>query len=154
MEKDLVVSICAVVGAGLGVLNLVRTYLSDSERATVAVWSGGEAQYPNIEVVNRSPFPITVLRIGTVHSDGQVADAVLFAVSGVSGTSLALPKRIEARDSHEFRISMRETIAMQVHETRYTFVRTALGNVFTSESLLARWRRRALEILRLKSRVL
>jgi hypothetical protein len=61
-----------------------------------------------------------------------------------------LPVRIEARESHLFRIEMRETIALQVHRPKYTYARTALGAVFTTEGRATRWCRRALEHLRLK----
>jgi hypothetical protein len=143
--RDLIVATCAVVGAGLGVLNLVRTYLADYERLKVAVWGKDQDEGSGVEVINFSRFPVTVVKIGHVYPDGQVVE-IAFRIEKV------LPKRVEARDSHTFDISLRETIARQVYEMSYTFVRTALGKVFTSEPPLARWWRRARETLHLKSR--
>jgi hypothetical protein len=148
--RDLVIATCAIIGAGLGIFNLARTYLADSERLRVAVIEGDDQEYPGVEVVNVSPFPITVMQIGTVHPDGQVVDGIRMEPKYANENRL--PKRIEARHSHLFRISKRETIARTVSQPRYTFVRTALGNVFTSERFLDRLLRRGKELSRLKAK--
>jgi hypothetical protein len=145
--RAFVVATCAIIGAGLGVLNLYRTWLSDSERLRVAVIAGGADEYPGVEVVNVSPFPITVTHLRSVHPDGQTSP---LSIELKDMRNDAIPKRIEARHSHLFRVSMRETIAMHVHKPSYYYVRTALGNVFTTEPAPARWWRRAKEALRLK----
>jgi hypothetical protein len=147
--RDLIVATCAVVGAGLGVLNLIRSYLADSERVRVAVYSGGQDGYPRIEVVNVSPFPITVTEIRRFVSPGQTPMA---GIERENPDNKKMPCRIEARHAQAFTVSMRETIAEQVYKPKYTFARTALGNVFTSEPSLARWWRQARELLHLKPR--
>ncbi len=146
--KDLIISTSAIVGALLGVFNLWRSYLADSERLRVSSIEGGQHEHPGIEVVNVSPFPITVLKIGYVAADGQVGEVVIEVIDSRNDP---LPKRIDARHAHHFRISMRETIARNVYQPRYTFVRTALGGIFTDEPRLTRWWRRARERVRLKN---
>lgn len=137
--KDLIISTCAVVGAVLGVFNFVRGYLADSERLRVTSVAGGQDAHPGVQVVNRSPFPVTVVEIGYVHADGElIVDTPHYG------------HVINPRQSNNFSISLREAIARQVYGPNFTFVRTALGGVFTDEARLARWWRRALELTRLK----
>lgn len=143
--KGFIVATCAIVGAGLGILNLCRSYLSDSERVRIALVAGGQDGHSALEVVNVSPFPITITELGEVYADGQTTGIGLEDRPG-------LPKRIEARHSHRFLITLREAIARQVYADmrRYTFARTALGNVFTNEPRLKRWWRRGKELAHLK----
>jgi hypothetical protein len=148
--KDLILSTCAVVGAVLGVFNLARSYLSDSERLTVARIEGDDKEYPGVEIVNRSPFPITVAQLGMVYPDGQVSDVTIAYIRMGNIDQPQLPRRIEARTSHLFRVTLRETIAQQVHRPKYTYARTGLGKVFTAEHRLTRWCRRAMECSGLK----
>jgi hypothetical protein len=150
--KEIIVSTCAIVGAILGVLNLMRSYLTDSERATLAIYEGDErdAVHPGLVVVNRSPFPITIIELGVVLPDGQIGDVGLR--HGYIEIN-ALPRRIEARHSHAFIVDLRGTIARQVHKPEYTFARTALGLIVTDEGRLQRWRRLALEFVHLRKKV-
>lgn len=143
---QVVVTVCAVAGAGLGVLNLVRAYLTDSERLRVAVIEGGREEHPGVEVVNVSPFPITVTAVRSARVAGQ---DVLVELD-VKYEAAKLPRRIEARSAHLFPFSMHETMeaTLRDYRPRYYYVRTALGNIFTSEPRLTRWGRRILEIVR------
>jgi hypothetical protein len=147
--KDLIVSTSAVLGAVLGIFNLARSYLTDAERGSITLVQGDDKEHPGVEVVNRSHFPLTITDLGTVHPDGQVSSVGLnWKFAEVD----RLPKRIDARDSHTFRIDMHETIARVVHKPKYTYARTALGKVFTSERALVRWWRFLTETLHLKAR--
>ena len=141
----------AVVGAVLGVFNLVHNYLNDSERLRVALINEATSSVVGIEVANWSPFPITVTEIGTVHGEGK---AEMVMIDPERGDVDRLPKRIEARDAHRFPISLREANAWRVHPPTYTYVRTALGHVFTTEPLRKRWLRNIGEALGLKVKAL
>ena len=109
--KELIIAIAAAIGAVLGIFNFIRSYLLDSERVRVKMWTGSEDGHPRVEVVNHSAFPITVIALGRVTSDGAVGDAELEYVRGQS----LLPKRIEARDACSFPVSPRGTIAQNVY---------------------------------------
>lgn len=146
--KDLIVSTAAVIGAGLGIFNFVRAHLTDSERGSLSIIEGDTDEHPGVAVLNRSAFPITITELGTVHPDGQVAGVGL---NRKFTDADRLPKRIDARDAHTFHIDMHETIARLVHKPTYTFARTALGTIFTSEPYRVRSWRRARELLHLKT---
>jgi hypothetical protein len=139
------------VGAGLSIFNLLRAHLTDSERGTLAVIGGNDQEHPGVEVVNRSPFPITITELGSVHLDGQVAG---LGLNNRFAEVDRLPKRIESRHSHTFHIDMHETIARVVHRPMYTYARTALGTIFTSEPKQVHCWRRVLEAVRLRARAL
>lgn len=145
---NVIVAICAGIGALLGVINLVRNYLADAERLRVAVWNGDTDGRPRIEIVNVSPFTVSVMAIGRVYSDGQVVDAGIQKMPEEE----PLPARIGARESRVFPVSLRETIAEKLYKPKYTFVKTALGGVFTDERRATHWWRRAKERLHLKAR--
>ena len=133
----LVVAVCAVVGAALGVINFLRSYLADTERVRVVLWHGGSDDFPRIEIINHSVFPITITDVGRVMKDGQ-NDSAIFSVQGLEP---ALPKRIDARDAYSFRYGARETIYLALRDIEYIYVKTALGNIFTAGSRWRRWLR-------------
>jgi hypothetical protein len=147
--KDLIIFSFAIVGAVLGVFNLARSYLHDSERVRVVVIEDTVSGVMGIEVVNWSPVPITVTELGTIHKDGRTD---VLRSDPQRGDIDLLPKRIEARDAHRFSISLPEALAWRVHHPRYTYVRTALGQVFTTEPPSRRWVRSFREALGMKLR--
>ena len=137
------------MGAVLGVFNLARSYLADSERMRVATFDGADDGHPRIEVVNVSPFPITVVEVCRFIAPGQTPKA---GIETLNPDNKKFPCRVDARHAQIFTISLREQIAEKTYDLKYTFVRTALGNVFTSESHLARFWRRTREAVHLKPR--
>jgi hypothetical protein len=143
MTREEVIAVCAIVGALLGVFNLIRSYLNDSERLSVAVWSGDDDKYPSVEVVNRSPFPVTIVELARVSTEGQVGKVILDYKYPQE-----LPQRIEARDALVFHVDLRETLTQQLSKILYTYARTALGSTFTTESVLERWWRRLREAVK------
>lgn len=145
----MMISFLAIVGAVLGVVNLARAYLSDSERLRVAVIEDAVSGVTGIEVVNWSPVPVTIIEIGTIHVDGRTE---VLVIDRQRGDIDLLPKRIEARDAHWFPIALAEALARRVHHPRYTYVRTALGQIFTTESPSKHWVRRIGETLGMKMR--
>lgn len=137
MTQSVFIAVCAVIGAGLGIFNLIRSYLNDSERLKVAVWRGDEERYPNVEVVNCGPFRVTVVELGRVQLNGHVGKVVLDP-----RVRDEIPKRIEARDTYSFRVTLHEI----TDGVRYFYVRTTLGSVFTSETWQRAWLRRVREM--------
>lgn len=147
--KDFILSTCAVLGAGLGVYNLVRSLRSDSEQVTVSEIEGDSQSHPAVEIVNRSGFPVTIIEIGTV-SEGT---ASRIGIERRFSDTDSLPKRIDARDAYRFRLNMHDTISRVVHRPDYTYALTALGEVFTNEGQWARRWRRVKEFVKVMQKV-
>ena len=140
------IAVCAVIGAALGLINFLRTYLDEAERVTLGLWQG-DGEHPCVEVVNHSNFAVTIVEIGRLMGDGRVASIALD-----QRFEDKVPARIPARDARSFRIAVRELLADNVHGVRYCYARTALGSVFTNEPKLVGMYRRLLEACNLQPR--
>jgi hypothetical protein len=114
----LVLALCAVLGAGLGVANLVRSQLSDAERVRAMLFEGGPKEYAGIKIVNVSAFPIWMKLLGNVYIEGKT-DAVTLQFDATDGAQL--PQKIEARSAHLFQIDVRETIARALQKPLFTY---------------------------------
>lgn len=144
---DFIIFFFAIVGAILGVVNLARSHLDDSERLRVALVKDATWSVIGIEVANLSPLASTVTEIKTVHREGK---AEIPVIDPARGEVDQLPKRIEPREAHWFPISLAEANTWRVHHPKYIYVRTALGNIFTTEPLRKRWLRKFREMLGLQ----
>jgi hypothetical protein len=144
---DFIIFFFAIVGAILGVVNLARSHLDDSERLRVALVKDATWSVIGIEVANLSPLASTVTEIKAVHREGK---ADIPVIDPARGELDQLPKRIEPREAHWFPISLAEANAWRVHHPKYIYVRTALGNIFTTEPLRKRWLRKFREMLGLQ----
>lgn len=148
VPMDFIIFFFAIVGAILGVVNLVRSYLDDSERLRVALIKDATWSVIGVEVANLSPLACTVTEIKTVHREGKAAEIPV--IDPARGELDQLPKRIEPREAHWFPISLAEANAWRVHHPKYIYVRTALGNIFTTEPLRKRYLRKIRELLGLQ----
>jgi hypothetical protein len=96
---DYVTLVIAVLGAGLGIFNAWRNWVSDRVRVRVKVshgMGGGGAEVFLIDVVNLSAFPITVTHIGfdLLGTDRHAQIPIPRFVRGET-----LPVRLESRAS-------------------------------------------------------
>src|SRR3954465_8413140 len=99
--KDFIVTLCAVVGAALGIFNLGWTVWKDRERLMVCEQYGFDDELFSLKVVNRSYFPVTIVRIQLHPVDSAIEDLDIHAERDAPRV---LPKRIDARDAHTFSI--------------------------------------------------
>jgi len=131
---QIVVAVCAMVGAALSIFNLVRV------RERVAV-SMGEVPSgnPGLVVVNHSSFPIEIKQVG--HSI-KGSEAPL-SLDRNEPLPYELPKTIAARSLFTFPLTLIDTLHHHVEGTDYFYATTATGTTYTTESLVRRWKRRA-----------
>lgn len=107
MFKDPITTVCAIVGAGLGVFNFVQGFWQRRVRLEVIprmfstargarIYSTNELpphSLPCIEVVNLSAFPVTLSEVGFTLS-GEKGRAQLLPDAGMQ-----LPHRMDSRAS-------------------------------------------------------
>jgi len=151
ITKDEVVTVCAIGGAALGIINLVRSLYAASERVRIRVRLGGGGQIHGIEIVNNSVFPVTVVKVGSVDRGNRVSDVALEIFNAKADS---LPARVDARSSRLLRVSRREAALQQGLEPRFYFATTALGRLHTSERWPRRRARRLLELVRARKKML
>lgn len=128
----------ALVGAVLGILNTWRNFDRDRPKLRVtpmhAIPVGGyERAYSGIgfgiEVINLSPFPITVREVGFMHR-GLSDRAVV--VEPVTVDNKGTPRRLEPREAVAF--YMETPSPREGRPLRCAYASTACGLTFTGTS--------------------
>lgn len=132
----------AVVGAVLGIYNAVRDWRRDSERLKVipksSTISTGEAAVRDtlaIELVNLSPFPVTVTEVGFLLKGTPRRKVIENPVIPDSGD---WPRRVEARSSVTV-FARADQDFFWIERVTKAYAVTATGCQFKGSSERLRW---------------
>jgi hypothetical protein len=133
----------ALVGAVLGIINTWQGYDRDRVKLRVALKVAylfgphGVSREPQlaIEVVNRSPFPLTISQLGLEQKDSK---STLALVDPITVDNTKLPRRLESRSAFTAYFSVAATDKAILHNLSRAYAKTDSGEIAYSSRKLTK----------------